>query len=89
MILYKFYTFLLGQKVPVFCSIDNCWLAGKTGGATKKQKFVGNGGIPGFMYDHVVVRYQLDGYCLAILFSSRVFGKHVLGLSWQGGPVPK
>ena len=29
-------------------------------------------------------RYQLDGYCLAILFSSKVFPGKVLGLSWRG-----
>jgi len=29
-------------------------------------------------------RYQLDGYCLALLFSSRVFPGKVLGLSWRG-----
>ena len=29
-------------------------------------------------------RYQLDGFCLAVLFSSRVFPGKVLGLSWRG-----
>ena len=28
-------------------------------------------------------QYQLDGYCLAILFSSRMFPGKVLGLSWR------
>ena len=29
-------------------------------------------------------RYQLDGFCLAVLFSSKVFPGKVLGLSWRG-----
>jgi len=32
-------------------------------------------------------RYQFDGYCLAVLFSSRILGRQVLGLSWQGDPA--
>ncbi|XP_023332750.1 disintegrin and metalloproteinase domain-containing protein 10 [Eurytemora carolleeae] len=32
-------------------------------------------------------RYQFDGYCLAVLFSNRVLGNHVLGLSWQGNHI--
>jgi len=31
-------------------------------------------------------RYQLDGYCLAILFSNKEFPGKVLGLSWRGDP---
>ena len=34
-------------------------------------------------------QYQLDGYCLAILFSSRVFPGKVLGLSWRANNVTK
>ena len=35
-------------------------------------------------YLNTFSRYQLDGYCLAILFSNRVFAGKVLGLSWRG-----
>ena len=34
-------------------------------------------------------RYQLDGYCLAILFSSKVFAGKVLGLSWRADNVTR
>ena len=34
-------------------------------------------------------QYQLDGYCLAILFSSRQFPGKVLGLSWRADNVTK
>ena len=35
-------------------------------------------------YLNTFSRYQLDGYCLAILFSNKVFAGKVLGLSWRG-----
>ena len=35
-------------------------------------------------YLNTFSHYQLDGYCLAILFSNKVFDGKVLGLSWRG-----
>ena len=53
------------------------------------HKLIGLKRISNLYKNNSIFRYQLDGYCLAILFSSKVFQGKVLGLSWRANTATK